>query len=76
MKEREGFQNVQTFNNYESKKDMNAPLVGKRWPNPFVFKNAFLIKSLFEKLDKKESTTRTERTEIHQALFDECTRYT
>ena len=46
------------------------------WPRPFVFQNHMLRSGLKEKLDNQCQLRQGELTEVHKALFDECSKYT
>ena len=46
------------------------------WPHPFLTKNVCLRKELVNKIAKKEKLKTGDFTQISQAIFDECTKYT
>ena len=56
--------------------DDNIKIGSSSWPNPFILSDGMLRNSTLKNLDSRKPSSRADRTDILNAVYDECMKYT
>ena len=56
--------------------DDNIKIGSSSWPNPFILSDGMLRNSTLKNLDSRKPSRRADRTDILNAVYDECMKYT
>ena len=56
--------------------DDNIKIGSSSWPNPFILRDGMVWNSTLKNLDSRKPSSRADRTDILNAVYDECMKYT
>ena len=56
--------------------DDNIKIGSSSWPNPFILSDGMLRNSTLKNLDSRKPSSRADRTDILNAVYYECMKYT